>query len=192
MLLEKSVGSLPSIGPRFTHILNKVGIETVKDLIYYFPFRYEDYSQVSEISSIQPGEVVTIKGQVLDIKTIYTRRGKKFQLAHISDSTQTIEVIWFNQPFLVKTFPTGTHVSLSGKVAQKGRKITMVSPKYEKILNTEYKIQNTNTLHTGRLVPIYPETLGLSSKWLRSKIATILPLVQNEIEDFLRKRVKGG
>ena len=186
-MLDSPVSTIPSVGPRFSTILAKVGINSVKDLIFYFPYRYEDYSQVSEISSVQAGEVVTVKGQVIDIKTIYTRTGKRFQQAHISDGTQTIEVVWFNQPFLVKTLPPGSFVSLSGKVDQRGKKVSMVSPKYEKlqggILDTP--THTTDTLHTGRLVPVYSETSGLSSKWLRSKISLTLPHVIDEVQEIL-------
>ena len=100
-------------------------------------------------------------------------------VSKIKDSTGEIEAIWFNQPFLVRNLPEGTIVSLAGKVDWFGRKKAIISPTYEKIL------ENKKPIHTGRLVPVYPETSGISSKWLRGKISFGYDQVQNNIEENL-------
>ena len=84
--------------------LEKLEIRTFYDFLLHLPSRYEDYSVVSQIGSIQPGETVTIQGQVLDIKTNYMRGGriKTMQKATVTDGTGTIELTWFNQPYLAK------------------------------------------------------------------------------------------
>ena len=181
MELSTPISSLPGIGTYFTYKLKKVGVETIGDLINYIPARYQDFSLITQISTIQPGEKVTIQGQILEIKNIYTRTGKKIQQAVISDGQQTIGATWFNQPYLVKSLPPGTQISLSGRVEAFGRKKSIVAPQWEKL--TPY--DKLSTLHTGRLVPIYAETEGLSSKWLRAKIAQVLPLAIDEIKDPL-------
>lgn len=178
MNLDSPIVEVPLIGPSYAKRLKNLGITTSRDLLYHFPHRYEDFSLVSDMALAQPGETVTIRGQIVIIKNIYTRTGKKIQSATVSDSRNSIEVTWFNQPFLVKTLPIGTWVSLSGKVGWFGRRRTMISPEYE-------KVGSSSTIHTGRLVPIYPETYGISSKWLRSRIARVLPQVLPEIEEFL-------
>ncbi|MEK7521392.1 MAG: ATP-dependent DNA helicase RecG [Patescibacteria group bacterium] len=187
---DTPISSLPGIGSYYTFKLKKVGVETVKDLLYHIPTRYQDFSDISPISLLQPGEKVTIQGQITSIKNIFTRSRKQIQTAVLSDGQDEIEIIWFNQPFIVRTLPEGTHVSLSGTVGQYGRKKTLVSPQYEKVANGQKSNNQTpnanpQTIHTGRLVPVYPETDGLSSKWLRSRISHILPQAIDNLNDPL-------
>lgn len=189
MKLDDSVSTIPSIGPFLTKRLKKLNILTVKDLVYHFPHRYQDYSLVSPIEKVQPGEVVTIQGQILKIENIYTRSGKKIQKAVLSDGESTIDVTWFNQPYLVKSLPVGSEVSLSGKVGLYGRKKVLVSPQYERLVEKSLELSK-NTIHTGRLVGIYPETFGLSSKWIRGKLAVLLPIVTDQVGDILPEKIK--
>lgn len=164
------------IGPTYGKRLEKLGIKTVEDLLCHFPHRYEDYSLISKISQVQAGETVTIRGTVTQMKNEYTKLGKKIQKAIVSDGTDSIEIVWFNQPFLVKTIKVGERYSLSGKVDWFGHKVVMISPEYEKV---------SSMIHTGRLVPIYPETYGVSSKWLRSRIAPLLAECSNSLFEYL-------
>lgn len=182
---DLSIQSISSVGPFFAKKLKKLGIHTVKDLIYHFPHRFENYTLSSDIKTVQPGEIVTVKGQIVSISNQYTRTGKVLQKAQVSDGESTIEVIWFNQRYLPKTLPQGTWVSLSGKVDLFSKRITLIAPEYEKTTNNS----NLDTIHTGRLVPVYPETSGVSSKWIRAKIAKILPNVISEIEEFLPQEI---
>ena len=201
MNLKTPVSQLYMVGPIFAKRLAKLGIETLEDLIYHFPFRYDDFSLVSEISRVQPGETLTIRGQMLSIKNEYTRTGKKIQKAQVFDASGKIEIVWFNQPFLVKTIKVGEWYSFSGKADWFARNIVMVSPEYEilrmaysrlHIVNNHkpYAISNMQTIHTGRLVPVYSETYGVSSKWLRSRIAPLLEQALPTLEDFLPEDLK--
>ncbi len=164
--------------------LEKLGIIKLEDFLYHIPFRYDDFSLVSKIGIVQAGETVTIKGKVDKIHNQYTRRWKSLQKAIVSDDTGSIEVIWFNQPFLPKAIKIGDEVSLSGKVEQDGNKLVMKSPDYEVIFQNQ-------TIHTGRLVPIYPETKGVSSKWLRRQVFKILQEAPS-LEEYLPKEVLHG
>lgn len=188
LTLETPVAKLPLIGPTFARRLKRLGIETAEDLLYHFPFRYEDYSIVAPIVSLQDGETVTVQGEVSEMKNVYTRHGKKIQKAKISDDTGTLEVVWYNQPFLVRTIHQGQKVSLSGKVSQFGKNLVMESPDYE-ILKEPLAAnhQQLVTIHTGRLVPIYPETGRVSSKWLRSRINLVIKPLLDQVEDYLPK-----
>lgn len=159
--------------------LAKLDIFTFEDLLFHFPFRYDDFSLISKISSVQPGEVITIIGQVFSIENVYTRSSKKIQKAIITDETGSIEVVWYNQPFLTKYIHVNDTVSLSGKADFFRNKIVLISPEYEIVTN------NNQTLHTGRLVPVYPETKGVTSKWLRRQIYKLLQEAQTEIKDYL-------
>lgn len=160
--------------------LEKLGIETLEDLLYHVPFRYEDYSIHSPITKLQEGEIVTVRGQVLAMKNEYTRAFKTIQKAKIADDTGTIDIIWFNQPFLTQYIKEGILVTLSGKVSRHTSKLVMESPEYEMLVHNQ-----PETIHTGRLVPIYPETKGVSSKWLRRQIYKIIKESSQNILEYL-------
>lgn len=177
MELSTPIQEVYMVGPTYGKRLTKLGIETVEDLLCHFPHRYEDYSLISKINQVQPGETVTIRGVVNQIKNEYTKSGKKIQKAFVTDETGSIEIVWFNQPFLVKTIKVGEWYSLSGKADWFGHKVVLVSPEYES--------QKTELIHTGRLVPIYPETYGVSSKWLRSRIAPLIRECSNNLLEYL-------
>lgn len=183
MNLSSSISSLPLVGPVYVRRLKKLNISTIGDLLYHVPHRYIDYQLVSDIGRVQVGKTVTVKGQVLSIKNQYTKGGKKIQFAQVADSTGKIDIVWFNQPFLVKNLKKGYTISLAGKVEWFGRKRAFISPEYERLTDDKKPI------HTGRLVPVYHETSGVSSKWLRSRFAYTFPQVKDEIEDFLPANV---
>lgn len=174
------VSKLFMVGKSYTSRLERIEIRTIKNLIHHYPFRYDDLSLVSKISQVQPGENVTIKGEILASQNIYTRFGKKIQKAVISDETGRLEAVWFNQPYLVKILKSGCRVSLAGKIDPKGN---LISPEYE-IIKTE------GSIHTGRLVPVYQETSGLSSRWLRSRIAPLVKKLVPQLPDWLPETLK--
>ena len=178
------VENLPGIGQYYSYKLKRLEIETLEELIYHFPFRYDDFSQIAPIQNLTPGEKVSIQGNVWQIKNIRTRTGKFITTATVADDTGTIEVIWFNQPYLTKNIKAGTPISLSGKVELDGHRFKLMSPQYE-IIRTQTAPQDLSTLHTGRLVPVYPETEGVTSKWLRAKIAKFLPEYLKSQKDFM-------
>jgi ATP-dependent DNA helicase RecG len=161
--------------------LEKLGIINLKDFLFHVPFRYDDYSLISKIGQVQAGETVTIQGKVEEIKNEYTGRWRKLQKAKVSDNTGEIEITWFNQPYLVKSINKGDLISLSGKVSLFKGKRVLQSPDFEIICEEKGK----QTIHTGRLVPIYSETRGVSSKWLRRQVYSLLENNLNEIKDFL-------
>jgi len=168
---------------KYASRLEKLGIKTLEDFLYHAPARYEDYSLISKIGEVQAGETVTIQGEVLEIKNLYTSRFKKIQKGKIKDKTGVIEVIWFNQPYLVKYIKNGDIISLSGKIKDFNGKKILESPEYELLSLSQAEphlpagkqgAEPSGTIHTGRLVPVYPETRGVSSKWLRRQIHNIL------------------
>ncbi|EKD86212.1 MAG: hypothetical protein ACD_37C00412G0003, partial [uncultured bacterium] len=175
--LDTNIRSLPGIYKRYASLLEKLEIFSLRDFLFHIPTRYDDYSLISKISDVQPGEIVTIRGEVADIKNQYTRRSFSLQKAKIKDETGEINIIWFNQPYIAKNISLGDKISLSGKIDLKGVSLQMISPDYE--------IGEINFLHTGRLVPVYPETRGVSSKWLRRQIFKLLTENINEIEEFM-------
>lgn len=179
--MNTPVSKLWAVGGAYARRLEKLGIFTVRDLLYYVPSRYEDFSTVSKISSVQEGEIVTIQAKVLEFKNQFTRSALVIQKAVVCDDSGQIDVVWFNQRFLANAIKPDMQISLSGKIQRSGRKLQLVSPKFEIVKN--------ENLHTGRLVPVYPETEGVSSKWLRARIysalknARIVEYLDNEIRN---------
>ncbi|MEK7522581.1 MAG: ATP-dependent DNA helicase RecG [Patescibacteria group bacterium] len=160
-----SIGDLPSTSSITINKLKALGINTYFDLLNYFPTRYEDYSLITKINKIQVGEIITISGKIIEAKNQYTRSHITIQKVIISDGTGTVEVSWFNQPYLIRVLKIGEAISVAGLVKQFGSKIS-IEPK-------EYEI-GEKRIHTGRLVPIYSEKKGLSTKTVREKMFYVL------------------
>ncbi|MCX6794120.1 MAG: ATP-dependent DNA helicase RecG [Candidatus Gottesmanbacteria bacterium] len=187
LTLESPIRFVPHIGPVMAMRLANLDIFTVRDLLYHVPFRYDDFSLVCPIARVRPGETVTINATIVSIKNIFTKTGKKIQEAKVSDESGTLTVIWFNQTYLVKIMHPGDTVHLAGSIGWFGNKIVMTSPQYE-VTSSEGGV----SLHTGRLVPVYPETEGVSSKWLRTRIAFLLETILPSMEDFLPEKTRTG
>jgi len=191
--LSNSVSEIRGIGPRYLKYLEKLGIKTIKDLLWYFPFRYEDFSKISKINELQPEEKCSIIGSVKKIDIRRTLKKKMFIIeAVIEDDTGQIIAIWFNQIYLLKNIPLGATLSLSGKVTKRGRKLIISSPSYEIISKQKLEEEFYQELkHTGRLIPVYSETKGLSSRALRYFIKPLLKLtydIKDTLPDFILKK----
>ncbi len=206
MLLSDSVTKIPLVGPTYAAKLKKLDIETVEDLLHHYPFRYDDFSKRRKINELLAAETVTVTAQVLEIKAIYTRTPRKLTKAVVADETGELQVVWFN-PYVTRTIKKGDMVNLSGSLGMSNNKPTFVSPEYEVVADGEkspaLKSQSERgpgesaakkTIHTGRLVPVYPETRGVSSKWLRSRLNVALTkffhTTQYERIDFLSGDIK--
>ncbi|HEX8965122.1 MAG TPA: OB-fold nucleic acid binding domain-containing protein [Patescibacteria group bacterium] len=169
MNLQQSVKDTGRALKMYAGRLQKLNIETLEDFLYHIPFRYEDFSLISPIDKVQPGETVTIQGEVVQIRNVFTRNHKKLQEGKVQDKTGIMDILWFNQLYLTKMIHMGDSISLSGRVEENKGKLVMISPEYEILYPN-----STQTLHTGRLVPVYPETKGVSSKWLRRQTYKII------------------
>lgn len=142
-----------------------LGIKNYFDLLNYFPARYEDYSIISKIAFVQPGEIITITGKIKEIKKVIPKSGLEIQVFLIEDETGQIEAGFYNQSYLLNIFKKDEIISISGKIEKYGRKISIVPFEYE---------AGNPKIHTGRIIPIYPEKRGLSSRIIREKIKIIL------------------
>jgi len=184
MKLETSLSTLPGVGPQFVKKLDRLGIKTVRDLLYHFPFRYEDWSEIVPISELAIGEEKTIQGTVreIEVKRAWQRR-MTFVEAIVEDDSGEIQIVWFNQPYISKILKPGTLANFAGKIAvNKKNKAYLSNPTYELVGRGETK-------HTGRLVPIYPETKGLTSKGIRFLVK---PLIEHfdPIPDFIPENIR--
>ncbi len=183
MELKTSLAQLTGIGPGLLYKLKRLNLNTINDLIYHFPFRYDDFSSITSALDAKVGETVTLQGEIWSIQNIYTRSRKIITKALLNDGTSPIELTWFNSSWITKQIQVGNRLQVSGKLSKYKNKLSVIAPRWERLDNTQ--TNNQQSLHTGRLVPVYPETMGLSSKWLRTKIDKLLPLVINQIGDPL-------
>jgi len=175
----RSAGRAYSI---FANKLEKLNITKLEDFLYHIPHRYENFSLVSKIAQAQPGEVVTIQGTVKTVMNQFAARRFKLQKVRVTDDTGSIECIWFNQPYVLKMLKDGDLVSVSGKVGTSGRLLSLQVKEYEIIK------EDGTTAHTGGFIPVYPETKGLTSKYLRNRIKQML--AEYAFEDFLPEEIK--
>ena len=185
MNLITSIEEIPRIGPVYQRKLKKMGIKTVQDLLFHFPYRYDDFSKISSVAEVKAGEVFCVQGKILEIKTNRTWKRRMFLTnAILEDKSGAIKAVWFNQPYLINTLNEGDYVCLAGKAVRGENGLYLANPAYEKIY------EDKNLTHTGRLVPVYPETQGLSSRWLRFILKSLIFKIQNESEDPLPEKIR--
>ncbi len=147
--------------------LKEMGIKTLADLLTYFPRAYRDEQEFTRINEMRTDEVNVIQAKIKSMVNVPTRAGGVVTRAVVADATGELPVMWFNQRHLKQMFFKGSEIILTGKIKfEKGRSM-MMSPKYEK--------PSSVLLHTGRIVPVYPESEEITSKWLREKIFSLLP-----------------
>lgn len=171
MLVETDIGSLPGTSAVTIKHLRELGIETYGDLLNYIPFRYEDYSLATPIATLQEGETVSVRGIITDTKNQYTRSRLTIQKAVIQDkSGGTISITWYNQPYLLRVLRIGMEIAVSGEVTRFNGKLSMAPSEWEPV--------KPDMIHTGRIVPVYSETRGLSSHTIREKTYRLLEMLK--------------
>lgn len=172
--LNSSISQLKSVGKVISNKLFKLDIKTVEDLLYYFPWRYEDIGATKKISQLKIGETINIQGE---IELIQNKRSFKKRLniteALISDDSGTIKAVWFNQAYLSRNLKAGDNISLSGKLEEKNGQVILNSPVYEKIN------KNQELIHTQGIIPFYHLSAGITNKQLRQLLKQVLPLSKN-------------
>jgi len=208
ILLNTPIESVARVHRRIIPALKRLGIRTLRDLLFHFPSRYDDFSNEKDIAGIFPGETVTVRGVIEKISVHRTFR-KRMALteAVVRDETGKIKAVWFNQPFLAKNLKEGFLIRLSGKVAKGPGGMYLQNPSYERVGERERAIhpvrsqtpeasadalvypvrdeisngagRTSNGIHTGGLVAVYPETQGITSRWLRYLVSNFIKLRQN-------------
>ena len=191
MDLALPVEKLKNVGARNLPRLHKLGIKTVRDLLWHLPARYEDYSQIIPINDLIFDQKATVQGTVvkIDSRRIFPRRLVIIE-AIIEDDSGTIKAVWFNQPYIATTLAEGTRVSLAGTVKLDKRGLYLASPSYEKLRADDYLAYHLT--HTHGLIPVYPETEGVTSKYLRFLIKPLL--TELALDDHLseKSRARNG
>ncbi|MCL0089501.1 ATP-dependent DNA helicase RecG [Dehalococcoidia bacterium] len=183
--LDSPITIMKGINRRMAARFAKLGVITVRDLLYFFPRHHIDYSRRSRIADLEPGIDQTIVAEVWQASEKRSRRGMRSTEAIVGDETGTVRVIWFNQPYLAKRLSTGTRIALSGKVDLFRDQKVFQSPEYE-------FLESGDLIHTGRLIPVYPLTRGLYLRQVRQVVKDALDLYLPDIEDFLPEGVRTG
>ncbi len=181
--LDTKIINISRVGKTTAKYLNRLGITTGRDLLFYFPFRYDDFTHLTHIDKLQPEMSANVVGQ---IELIENKRSWKRRMyiteALITDGTETLRVIWFNQPFIARNLRIGDKVSLAGKIEEDTSGIVMKSPVYEKITGRQ-------TFHTQGLVPNYHLTANITQKQIRFLIKQVIGLAR-QVPDWLPEEIK--
>ena len=185
--IDSPVTDLKRVTAKLTGQLANLGITTVRDLLYHFPHRYNDYSNRAKVSELWPGRELTVEGRILEAREISLgRQRRKATEATLADETGQVRVTWFGQGYLARTLKPGREIAVSGRVDSYQGRLVLESPEYD-LLAPGHK-----PLNTGSLVPVYPLTAGLTGRNLRNltwhTLQLGLPQVTESLPDPVRKR----
>jgi ATP-dependent DNA helicase RecG len=182
--LSASTKVLPGVGPKYAQTLARLGLNTLGDMLYNFPRRYDDYTLLKPIHRLWYGEEVTVIGTVETISTRPIRGGHShITEAIITDGTGALRVTWFNQIWIGRRLLPGAQIVLSGKIDQYLGRLLMNNPEWEPI--------EQQNLHTNRIVPVYPLTSKITQHWLRRLMYEVVsywsPRVADPLPETLRQ-----
>lgn len=181
--LNAELTVLQGVGPKNAESLQKLGMQTLGDMLYNFPRRYEDYSLLKPIQSLMYGDVVTVLGSVQSVHNRPIRGGKQSIIeVIITDGTGALRLSFFNQPWLMNRLKSGDAISVSGKIDQYLGRIVMNSPDWEPV--------EMEALHTNRIVPIYSLTERITQKWLRGQMNQVVTFWAPAVVDALPEITK--
>ena len=183
--LDAKLTVLQGVGPRSAESLAKLGMTTLGDMLYYFPRRYDDYSQLKPIKDLLYGEQVTVIGTIQSVHSRPIRGGKATIIeVIISDTTGGLRLSYFNQPWLANRFKQNDAISVSGKIDQYLGRLVMNSPDWEPV--------DAENLHTNRIVPVYSLTERITQKWLRNQMKQVVTYWAPSVADALPESVRAS
>ncbi|MGV7976054.1 MAG: ATP-dependent DNA helicase RecG [Anaerolineaceae bacterium] len=180
--LHAPVTKIRGIGEKQAKNLEKLNVFTIKDLLYLFPRRYDDYSQLKSIQQLRYGEEVTILAKVVDMKSQRTGRGKLISEVIVSDATGMLRLIWFNNAYLERNLKVGMFITISGKVEASSGRLAMFHPDYESV--------DQQQLNTNRIVPVYPLSRQITQRWLRKTQFNVVKFWAERVPEFLPDAVR--
>jgi ATP-dependent DNA helicase RecG len=176
--LDIPIQYVKGVGPKRAVLFKKLGVETLNDLIYFIPKRYEDRSNLKPINSLESDTYQTILCYVVDVQEEKIRNNLTLIKARVRDNTGEAIAVWFNQTYLKNILKKGTRLYLYGNIIRRFGRIEIQNPDYEIADGDE-------TVHTGRIIPIYPLTEGLSQKIVRGIIWNTLNQYLDKLEEFV-------
>lgn len=169
--------SFPGIGPAKLKALNRLGLATVGDLLTYWPRAYEDRTRVYSIAEAPEGGAVCVSALVAEAPvTAYIRKGLSTTKCRIVDGTGSVQVTFFNQEYVRRALTPGEDYIFYGRVERKGSHRTMTNPIFERSDRARF---------TGRIVPVYPLTAGISNNLLAGMVLKAVEECAGELPDRL-------
>ncbi len=187
--LETPIETIEGIGPKLLEKFAQKNIITFKDLLLFLPLRYSDRSEIIQIKDLEVGKLVSFTAQVSPIKSFYKNR-RKIDSATATDNTGKVKLMWFNNKFIAQSVKPNATYMISGKLNDRGM---LIQPTLEKIAeekveeseNENSGLNQLDTIHTGRLVPIYSSTLDIQQGTLRRILKKALARYQlSERDNF--------
>ena len=201
MLLDDQIEKQFRINDIQKKALKKIGLQTLNDLLFYFPSRYNDISNMKKISDLTVGETATICGKVL--KTA-SKKGFKSKIpmgeAEIDDGSGKLKVIWFSQAYMAKMMKVGQIVKLTGRITEGKRGMYLANPEFEKAgdmpidyhssLFAPQEAGQAKDRFSNGIYPIYPETRGITSRWIFHTIQKIISSgLVTEIKEYTPEEI---
>ena len=172
---------LKGVGPSRAAKLANLGIENVDDLLTHYPRKYYDRRFLRKIAQLRPGEEETFLGQVLTASSRNSRRRRSIVTAAVGDETGLVQVVWFNQSYLLRHLKPGSQIIVSGRLRFYRNQRQVVNPEFE-VIGDEL---DQELLSGGRIVPVYRLTAGLSQRFLRTLVARTLELYRPHVVETL-------
>ena len=182
LALDTPLEQAPGVRFDYLRSLKKLGLETIRDLLYHFPRRYDDYTSTRPIHALMYGSTETIVATVDHVETRRSAGGRNIITVRVRDDTGTLSAVWFNQPFLLKSLRVGMRVVLSGRVGQYRGRLTLESPEWEPY--------DDELIHTGRLVPVYPLSGNLRPRGMRRLVKRTVDTWAGRVPDPLPPTVR--
>lgn len=189
--LSSPVTAVPRVGSAKAKSLAKLGITHVRDFLYTFPRRHDNFSKITPVAQLKTGEKMTVRGRVKSVKSVWGWRGRQRLLrifVELEDDTGLLSVTWYNLRFLPRQLWKGRELFVAGEVEnnkEDKRSFRMRSPVLE------FADKSGEHTHTARITPVYSETYGVTSRFLRYQVKQLLPLVRSVPEylpDAIRQR----
>ncbi|MBF0122666.1 MAG: ATP-dependent DNA helicase RecG [Candidatus Omnitrophica bacterium] len=179
-----SIQYLKGVGPARAKLFASLGVQTIEDLLYLFPRRYEDRSKLTPLSGLKPGEWHTASGEILSKggRRVFFNKKHVFEV-EIGDGDARVQCVWFNQPYLDNYFHVGEKVVVHGRVDVFKNRIQIIAPEYEIISKED------EHLSMGRIVPLYPLTKGMGQRYLRKLVASALEHYGQALVDVIPPKV---
>lgn len=184
MVFEDSILALKGVGEAAAKLYARLGIRTLEQLIDYYPRTYDDYSVLSPMRDMKPGHV-TVRGFIKQVSGRYVRRGMHITEAVASDETGSVRLVWFNQPYRADSLKRGQEYFISGNFELAHQRFAIMSPTME--------AASDFPVNTARIVPVYRETKGLTSRQIRAGLKQALPLIRQlpeTLPDWLVRQEK--
>jgi len=180
--LDSPVDNVSGVGVKIAQKLEKLGVRTIRDLLYFFPRRYMDFTRCRKIADLEFGQEQTVVANIWEARVTMLGRIRSTE-ATLGDETGNIKAVWFNQPWVARQLKTNTRIALSGRVREFNYVKVFENPEWE-------LIEEKELVHTGRLVPVYQLTHGLFPRQVRAMVKNALDSFACDMVDFLPASIR--